>query len=140
MMKELMKKRQNNKGFSLVELIVVIAIMVVLVAVLAPVFTKYVESSRRATDIQNANSIASAVKTQYVDKGTKFTGEVKEGALPEGITEVQTAKGNTVEKGASFFVTWNDENVVVTVEKGDKKSGNLTTDTGAQAYKEGNLA
>lgn len=135
-MKELMKKKQNNKGFSLVELIVVIAIMVVLVAVLAPVFTKYVESSRRATDVQNANSIASAVKTQYVDTGDKFSGEVKSDNLPDGITEVQTAKGNAVEKGASFVVAWDGENVVVTVSNGTKSSQNLTTDAGAQAYKD----
>ena len=38
-----MKKKMDNKGFSLVELIIVIAIMVILVAVLAPQYLKYVE-------------------------------------------------------------------------------------------------
>lgn len=33
-----MKKKMNNKGFSLVELIIVIAIMAVLMVVLAPSF------------------------------------------------------------------------------------------------------
>ena len=54
-------KKMNNKGFSLVELIVVIAIMAVLVGVLAPQFIKYVVSSRRSTDVQNAETIRSAV-------------------------------------------------------------------------------
>lgn len=45
-----MKKRMDNKGFSLVELIIVIAIMVVLIAVLAPQYLKYVEKSRVASD------------------------------------------------------------------------------------------
>lgn len=45
-----MKKEMNNKGFSLVELIIVIAIMVVLIAVLAPQYLKYVEKSRVASD------------------------------------------------------------------------------------------
>ena len=38
-----MKKKMDNKGFSLVELIIVIAIMVILVAVLAPQYLKYGE-------------------------------------------------------------------------------------------------
>ena len=56
-------KKMNNKGFSLVELIIVIAIMAVLVGVLAPQFIKYVESSKQSTDIQNASEIRAAVES-----------------------------------------------------------------------------
>lgn len=51
------QKSLTNKGFSLVELIIVIAIMAVLVGVLAPQFLKYVERSRKSTDVQNVASI-----------------------------------------------------------------------------------
>ena len=60
-------KKTNNKGFSLVELIVVIAIMAVLVGVAAPTFIKYVDQSRRATDIQNAQTIESAILAAIAD-------------------------------------------------------------------------
>ena len=43
-------KKTNNKGFSLVELIIVIAIMAILVGVLAPQYMKYVEKSRISAD------------------------------------------------------------------------------------------
>lgn len=72
------KVKKNNKGFSLVELIVVIAIMAVLMGVLAPQFLKYVEKSRLQKDesvageILNATKIALAEETAYDDMA--FTG------------------------------------------------------------------
>ena len=54
--------KTNNKGFSLVELIIVIAIMAILVAVLAPQYLKYVERSRYSRDIQMVDQLYTAVQ------------------------------------------------------------------------------
>lgn len=53
-------KKTSNKGFSMVELIIVIAIMAILAAALAPSLIKYINKSRLSTDITTGTSIADA--------------------------------------------------------------------------------
>lgn len=71
-----MMKKMNNKGFSLLELIVVIAIMAVLMAVLAPLLISYVETSRIQKDesaldeILNITHIALSVDRVYNESKT----------------------------------------------------------------------
>lgn len=60
-------KKMNNKGFSLVELIIVIAIMAILIVVLAPQYLKYVERTRNSTDLQNATEIVTALQVYASD-------------------------------------------------------------------------
>ena len=140
-----MRQKKNNKGFSLVELIVVIAIMIVLVAVLAPVFTKYVEQSRRATDVQNANSIAEAVLVDAAD-GTidkDIAATVVKADNPSAIKSAPVAKGDAVKKGGSFvYVYTKASNTVNVYISTDETAANadttydLATEEGAKAYKD----
>ena len=59
---------KNNKGFSLVELIIVVAIMAVLIGVLAPQYLKYVEKSRVSSDKQAIDSVVGAINTSLSDE------------------------------------------------------------------------
>lgn len=133
-----MRQKKNNKGFSLVELIVVIAIMIVLVAVLAPVFTKYVEQSRRATDVQNANSIAEAVLVDAADgtiNANVAATEVDAGK-PSAIKSQPVTKGDAVGAKKTFTYEYTkDSNTVVVYVTGDTSKTNLATEEGATAYK-----
>lgn len=64
----------NKKGFSLVELIIVIAIMVALIAILAPNYIKYIDRARKATVTDAAETVASFCKTEYA--AGEFSGNV----------------------------------------------------------------
>lgn len=55
--------KKSNKGFSMVELIIVIAIMAILAGALAPALIKYINKSRLSTDIQTGQTIATAITT-----------------------------------------------------------------------------
>ena len=88
------QKSLTNKGFSLVELIIVIAIMAVLVGVLAPQFLKYVEQSRNSTDRDNAAAMESA----FMVWGTELTaptGETLYATDTTGSTATVSATGTT---------------------------------------------
>lgn len=66
------QKKRNNKGFSLVELIVVIAIMAILMAVLAPVFSRYIDTARQSNDASMVSSVVTACQTAAVDPAYKI--------------------------------------------------------------------
>ncbi len=65
--KYMMKAKAANKGFTLVELIIVIAIIVVLALVLAPQYTRYVERSRQSNDLQIATNLMRATTAIVAD-------------------------------------------------------------------------
>ena len=61
-----MKKFRNRKGFTLAELLIVVAIIAVLVAIAIPVFTTQLEKSREATDLANLRSAYAEQMTQLL--------------------------------------------------------------------------
>ena len=71
----------NKKGFTLAEMLIVVAIIAVLVAVSIPVFTSKLEKAREATDIANMRAAKAAAVAAYLDEDSLIMedGDVKDG-------------------------------------------------------------
>lgn len=63
LMNKLKERRADNKGFSLVELIIVIAIMAILVGIVGTQVVPYLNRSKEAKDLQLINSYSTAAMT-----------------------------------------------------------------------------
>ena len=113
-MNNLKEKKLDNKGFSLVELIIVIAIMAVLIGVLAPQYLKYVERSRQSADLDSINTMIHAIEIYNADPNTVTPGtgdiEASSGTVsaPSSIKNALKDSGmNTLpEMKSKEYATW----------------------------------
>ena len=59
-----MKKKDQNKGFTLVELIVVLVILAILAAILVPALLGYIDSAKSKQTVLNAKSALTAAQAE----------------------------------------------------------------------------
>lgn len=71
-MKRIMR---NRKGFTLAELLIVVAIIAVLVAVSIPIFTSRLERAREATDVANFRAAYAAGVAEYLGNTDAYDGK-----------------------------------------------------------------
>ena len=64
---------RSKKGFTLAELLIVVAIIGVLVAISIPIFSSQLEKSRKAVDVDNCRAIKSALAMAMIDGSLKIT-------------------------------------------------------------------
>lgn len=86
-----MGKKKNNSGFSLIELIVVVAIMAVLVGVLAPAYLRYVEKSRQQTCYWNMDNVVREVQLRAFSD-------------PDFMDDLLAEVGNVTEKDVINYI------------------------------------
>lgn len=101
-----MFKKLNKKGFTLAELLIVVAIIAVLVAISIPIFTGQLTKSRQATNEANARAAKAATVVWYLEQN----------ATPEAdTTKVYTCKDGTIADGIAL-----DTATVSATDSGDQ--------------------
>ncbi|MCC6477514.1 prepilin-type N-terminal cleavage/methylation domain-containing protein [bacterium] len=94
MLKRLMRRR-NQKGFTLIEILIVVVIVAILAAISVPIYLEYVESAR-ASDAKTAiSSIWQAAQIYYQDRGE----------YPANVEDLQDNKYVNVSE--STLLQWN---------------------------------
>lgn len=74
MLKKKLKDTLNNKkGFTLAELLIVVAIIAILVAISIPVFTGQLNKAKESTDVANERAAKAAAINEYFEQQTGFT-------------------------------------------------------------------
>ena len=71
-----MLKKMNKKGFTLAELLIVVAIIAVLVAISIPIFSAQLEKAKEATDMANIRSAYAEVVAAYLGDSQKHEASV----------------------------------------------------------------
>jgi prepilin-type N-terminal cleavage/methylation domain-containing protein len=101
-----MKKiRRGQKGFTLLEIIVVLAVIGALAAMLAPVVFRYIDDAKRAQAQSDTNTIASAIQQMYKDTGRWAFYKDGTGKLPKQGTDTTLLTSNIVCDGSAVTPT-----------------------------------
>ena len=85
-------KNNNKKGFTIVELVIVIAVIAILAAVLIPTFTGVTEKAQKSAALQNAENAWKEFLGEYankMDNPAEFDGAIKSGDYFFEITDGQ---------------------------------------------------
>ena len=122
-------RKRNQKGFTLAELLIVVAIIAVLVAIAIPIFNTQLEKSRQATDLANLRAAYAEAMTDALDKGADGTAT--------SVPMVHTGKFDKVtdprvgEKDVSNLSVTKGKTVTVNVDYDAENKDNVVTFTPA---------
>ena len=103
-----MMRNNHKRGFTLSELLIVVAIIGVLVAISIPIFTSQLHKAEVATDIANLRGFYAQLQADYIETGKEDTDITHDyGISAEKHTEYTDLQGNSIKlKDGYFAVTW----------------------------------
>lgn len=109
-----MKKLMNKKGFTLMEMLIVVAIIVILVAIAIPTFTGQLNNAKEAVDDANVRGAKGIAANMYMLEGT--TGDLyydaENGALVNSQADIEGY--GQLESGKIIKVTIGNDGTIST--------------------------
>lgn len=132
-------QKKKRKGFTLIELIIVLAVMAIIAAIAIPNFAAVTANSKKKADIQSCETIKRISLTL-----------VAQGDMPDGVYTLNPTDGTIAGKNEAADITLKDEvktyfkdvkapetkkdgTYTITVDKGDVKTVQLTGDGNIKA-------
>lgn len=100
---------KKNKGFTLAELLVVVAIIAVLVAISIPIFTSQLHKAQVATDMANVRSYYAQLQHEYMETGKIDNSKLKEWGGP-GLKSFELSGANVELKAGQLWIALEDDN------------------------------
>ena len=92
--------KKLKRGFTLMEMLIVVAIIAILVAIAIPTFSSALEKTRRAVDMANARNIYAVLSTAYLDGTIEFPGSTEN---VKGVGDVSTQVAVVVHKSGADY-------------------------------------
>ena len=126
----MLKKLINKKGFTLMEMLIVVAIIAVLVAIAIPVFNGALTKSKEAADVAN-------IRAAYAEWQVKMLTENE--AVPTDKTALMTSDGTETKLNYNDKLTYTpaQDNKSATIVYKATKLTNPATDDGTYTWKLG---
>ena len=113
-----MMKLRNRKGFTLIELMIVVAILGILAAVAIPAFLKYIKRSKTSEATMNIRKIFDSSATYFASDWADASGDLLEHQFPDSASTTPAAVSNnkvtTPETTWAGTPTWVSLNFAVT--------------------------
>ncbi len=137
----MLKKKLNKKGFSLVELIVVIAIMAILAAIIIPTVTNKINDANKGSADQAASGVANGIQSDITSINAGLTTNLTY------LSVTGEGEGKTISVKAPYNAEFDQGNAKVTITPNEgtttitvtAKVGNQDSDTYTVAVADGKI-